>query len=146
MSSTISPLSYTQVNPVTSSSSSSSSSSGNANSLSGVSANEGTFLTLLVAQLKNQDPLSPTDSTQFVGELAQFSSLEQLMTINQNVGAMTNVVAPSSGASTTGSSSSAAPGTGAAPSGTSSSANSSAATGTASIASQLNSSLPSFGS
>jgi flagellar basal-body rod modification protein FlgD len=145
MSSTISPLSYTQVNPVTSSSSSSSSSSGTANSLSGVSANEGTFLTLLVAQLKNQDPLSPTDSTQFVGELAQFSSLEQLMTINQNVGAMTNVVAPSSGASTTGSSSSTAPST-AASSGASSSADSSAATGAASIASQLNSSLPNFGS
>src|ERR1039457_6300182 len=145
MSSTISPLSYTQVNPVTSSSSSSSSSSGNANSLSGVSANEGTFLTLLVAQLKNQDPLSPTDSTQFVGELAQFSSLEQLMTINQNVGAMTNVVAPTSGASTTGSSSSAASGTGAASTGASSSADSSAATGAASIASQLNSSLSNFG-
>jgi flagellar basal-body rod modification protein FlgD len=141
MSSTISPLSYTQVNPVTSSSSSSSSGSGTANSLNGVSANEGTFLTLLVAQLKNQDPLSPTDSTQFVGELAQFSSLEQLMTINQNVGAMTNVVAPTSGASTTGSSSSAASGTGAADSSADSSASSAA-----SIASQLNSSLPSFGS
>jgi flagellar basal-body rod modification protein FlgD len=99
-------------------------------------------LTLLVAQLKNQDPLSPTDSTQFVGELAQFSSLEQLMTINQNVGAMTNVVAPSSGASTTtGSASTSTPATGA-----SSSADSSAATGAASIASQLNSSLPNFGS
>src|SRR5450755_1956608 len=132
MSSTISPLSYTQVNPVTSSSSSSSSS--NANSLSGVSANEGTFLTLLVAQLKNQDPLSPTDSTQFVGELAQFSSLEQLMTINQNVGAMTNVVAPASSASTTtGSASTATPATGAASTSASSSADSSAATGAASI-------------
>ena len=94
MSSTISPLSYTQVNPVTSSSSSSSSSSGNANSLSGVSANEGTFLTLLVAQLKNQDPLSPTDSTQFVGELAQFSSLEQLTNINTNVGTLVTDVTP----------------------------------------------------
>ena len=31
------------------------------------------FLQLLVAQIKNQDPLNPTDSTQFVAQLAQFS-------------------------------------------------------------------------
>ena len=65
----------------------------------GVSANEDTFLTLLVAQLKNQDPLSPTDSTQFVGELAQFSSLEQLVTMNQNVATITKTVAPSASSS-----------------------------------------------
>ena len=35
------------------------------------------FLTLLVTQLKNQDPMSPADGTQFVTQLAQFSSLEQ---------------------------------------------------------------------
>jgi len=35
------------------------------------------FLTLLVTQLKNQDPLKPMDSTSFVAELAQFSQLEQ---------------------------------------------------------------------
>jgi flagellar basal-body rod modification protein FlgD len=40
-------------------------------------ANEQTFLQLLVAQLKNQDPLQPQDGTQFVAQLAQFSSLEQ---------------------------------------------------------------------
>jgi len=34
------------------------------------------FLTLLVTQLKNQDPLSPEDSTQFLSQLAQFQSLE----------------------------------------------------------------------
>jgi flagellar basal-body rod modification protein FlgD len=64
-------------------------------SLGGVSANEDTFLTLLVSQLKNQDPLSPTDGTQFVSELAQFSSLEQLITINQNVASVSKVVSPS---------------------------------------------------
>ena len=36
-----------------------------------------TFLQLLVAQLKNQNPLSPADGVQFITQLAQFSSLEQ---------------------------------------------------------------------
>lgn len=35
-----------------------------------------TFLTLLTAQIRNQDPLAPLDSTQFVEQLATFSSLE----------------------------------------------------------------------
>jgi flagellar basal-body rod modification protein FlgD len=39
------------------------------------------FLKLLVAQIKNQDPTNPTDSTQFVSQLAQFSELEQVIAI-----------------------------------------------------------------
>ena len=35
-----------------------------------------TFLTLLTAQIKNQDPLAPLDSTQFVEQLATFTNLE----------------------------------------------------------------------
>ncbi|MGJ8560756.1 MAG: flagellar hook assembly protein FlgD [Litorimonas sp.] len=35
-----------------------------------------TFLNLLTAQIKNQDPLAPMDSTQFVEQLATFSNLE----------------------------------------------------------------------
>lgn len=44
------------------------------------------FLELLVAQLKNQDPLDPVNNDQFVTQLASFSSLEQLMSINEGVG------------------------------------------------------------
>jgi flagellar basal-body rod modification protein FlgD len=39
------------------------------------------FLKLLVAQIKNQDPTNPTDGTQFVAQLAQFSQLEQMIAI-----------------------------------------------------------------
>ncbi len=39
------------------------------------------FLMLLVAQLQNQDPLSPDDPTEFTAQLAQFSSLEQLTSL-----------------------------------------------------------------
>jgi flagellar basal-body rod modification protein FlgD len=47
------------------------------------------FLKLLVAQMKNQDPLKPQDNTQFVAELAQFSSLEQSMGINDRLDTLT---------------------------------------------------------
>lgn len=43
------------------------------------------FLSLLVNQLKNQDPLNPLDSQQFAAQLAQFSSLEQLVSINKKL-------------------------------------------------------------
>jgi flagellar basal-body rod modification protein FlgD len=47
------------------------------------------FLKLLVAQLKNQDPLAPQDNTQFVAQLAQFSSLEAAMGTNSRLDAIT---------------------------------------------------------
>ena len=57
-------------------------------------ANEDTFLQLLVAQLKHQDPTSPSDPTQFVGELAQFSQLEQTIGINQNTATISQDLKP----------------------------------------------------
>lgn len=43
------------------------------------------FMTLLVAQLKNQDPLQPQDGAAFVAQLAQFNSVEQLTGIRQSI-------------------------------------------------------------
>lgn len=43
------------------------------------------FMHLMIAQLRNQDPLSPMDGTQFASQLAQFSSLEQLSNLNEAV-------------------------------------------------------------
>ena len=48
--------------------------------------NENTFLQLLVAQIQNQDPTQPIDSTTFLTQLASFSQLEQLIGIRQDVG------------------------------------------------------------
>lgn len=48
----------------------------------------GAFMQLLVTQLENQDPLDPVANEQFVAQLAQFSSLEQLEGLNQNIVAM----------------------------------------------------------
>ena len=52
-------------------------------------ANEQTFLKLLVAQIKNQNPLNPTDAVQFVGQLTQYSELEQLIGIRSGVQQLT---------------------------------------------------------
>lgn len=43
------------------------------------------FLQLLVTQLKNQNPLDPQDNSEFVAQLAQFSSLEGITTLNDTV-------------------------------------------------------------
>lgn len=43
------------------------------------------FLTLLVTQMKNQDPLEPTANEDFIAQLAQFSSLEEMQDVNSNL-------------------------------------------------------------
>jgi flagellar basal-body rod modification protein FlgD len=66
---------------------------------------EQTFLQLLVAQIQNQDPLNPTDSIQFVGQLVQYSELEQLIGINTGIQTLTGGGGTPSSSATTPSSS-----------------------------------------
>src|SRR3954453_8105827 len=50
--------------------------------------NQGDFLTLMISQLKNQDPFKPLDPSQYVGQLAQFSSVSGLADMNKNITAL----------------------------------------------------------
>ena len=63
-----------------------SSSNSAASSSGGVDKNM--FLQLLVAQLRNQDPMNPSDGTQFVAQLAQFQQLEQTVNTGQDITAI----------------------------------------------------------
>ena len=51
-----------------------------------VTAND--FLTLLVAEMKNQDPTQPTDPSAYISQMVGVNSLQQLIGINQGVGAL----------------------------------------------------------
>ncbi|MGC1504518.1 MAG: flagellar hook assembly protein FlgD [Sulfitobacter sp.] len=75
-----------------------SSQSTSATSLSQLGDDYNKFLTLLTAQISNQDPLAPVDSTQFVAQLAQLSQVEQavqtnsqLETLNTQISALMNL-------------------------------------------------------
>ncbi|WP_263365576.1 flagellar hook capping FlgD N-terminal domain-containing protein [Edaphobacter bradus] len=69
--------------------SSTSSSSGN----STITSND--FLTLLVSELKNQDPTQPTDPASYIQQLVGVNSLQQLISINQGISTLTSGIATS---------------------------------------------------
>lgn len=52
--------------------------------------NKDDFLKLFVTQLQNQDPLNPQDGTQFIGQLAQLTQVEQAYNTNTNLQNMLN--------------------------------------------------------
>jgi flagellar basal-body rod modification protein FlgD len=52
---------------------------------SGLTVDTETFLKLLVAQLEYQDPLEPQTDTQFVTQLAQMTTMEQMQEMNQSL-------------------------------------------------------------
>lgn len=59
--------------------------SGAATSASGMAGDFETFLKLLTTQMKNQDPLKPLESTEFVAQLASFSAVEQQIRSNDRL-------------------------------------------------------------
>jgi len=80
----------TSVNPVTSNSNTGSdSSAGSASgSIGGLTMND--FLTLMTAQLQNQDPLDPTDSNEFLSQLSELSTVEGISQLNTTVSTLSD--------------------------------------------------------
>lgn len=56
----------------------------------GSALDKDSFMLLLVSQFKYQDPLNPMDDKEFISQMAQFSSLEQMMNMNESMQALTD--------------------------------------------------------
>src|SRR4249920_532570 len=67
-----------------------------------LSGNFDTFLHILTAQIQNQDPLEPMDSSQFTQQLVQFSGVEQQIKANTQLEALLESAHSSTGASLAG--------------------------------------------
>jgi len=83
--------------PIQAQSASGASSSGGGTSSSQTSGSDlqSTFLNLLVTELQNQDPTTPVDPTQMVGQMVSLNELDQLISINQTLTQMSTAVSSS---------------------------------------------------
>lgn len=80
---TVAPTTSATTNPTTASTSATSTTAA-----ASATVNYNQFLQLLVAELKNQDPTSPTDPTQYMSQLASFSTVEQQITTNNSLSSL----------------------------------------------------------
>ncbi|MGY3031117.1 flagellar basal-body rod modification protein FlgD [Bradyrhizobium sp. USDA 4354] len=76
------------VNSATDTTGKSSSSTGTTSATSSNSVDYNTFLQLLVAEMKNQDPTNPMDTSQYMSQFAQLSTVEQAMQTNSKLDAL----------------------------------------------------------
>lgn len=97
--------SFTGTNPPSGPTAQAGSDSSSSTSTASVSITANDFLTLLVTEMKNQDPTASTDPNEYINQLINVNSLEQLIDINQNIttalGTSANSAAASSPAQTT---------------------------------------------
>lgn len=59
----------------------------------GPEATKQMFLQLLVTQIKSQNPLNPADATEFVGQLSQFTGVEQMLAMRQELESIHGILA-----------------------------------------------------
>jgi flagellar basal-body rod modification protein FlgD len=111
-------------NPMAAQTTGTSSAGSSGSSSATISAND--FLTLLVTEMQNQDPTADTDPNEYINQLVQVNSLEQLIDINQNL----STALGSSGATSSQSGAAKSSLTGTSPAGASSPASAAAAPGT----------------
>ena len=63
-------------------------------------ANKEVFLQMLIAQIKNQNPLNPMDGVQFLSQLSQFTEVEQMLGMRQDIQKLTTLLDKSGTAAT----------------------------------------------
>jgi flagellar basal-body rod modification protein FlgD len=90
-------MAVSSVGSAQSAASTASSASAAASSAVGLSQND--FMTLLIAQMQNQDPLNPVDATDFVTQLAQFTQVSTMSGMSTTLGQMSSMQQISQGSS-----------------------------------------------